>query len=111
MRVNDGAMGNQEGGEGATATGGGGSQGGEEDEGNVAGAPSSVGLGSFKTFLYCNGIREAGKDVSILSGLHDLDEIKKWDQSRNWCPYYLIGRAVNHKVIVGRDDDSRDGSR
>jgi hypothetical protein len=43
-----------------------------------------VGLGSFKTFMYCNGIREAGKDVSIPSGLHDLDEIKKWDKSRNW---------------------------
>jgi hypothetical protein len=78
-------MGNQEGGEGAEEEGGGGGlQGGEEDRGNAAGVPSLVGLGSFKTFMYCNGIREAGKDVSIPSGLHDLDEIKKWDKSRNW---------------------------
>jgi hypothetical protein len=80
------AMGDREGGEGATERGGWGSQGGEEDGGKAAGTPLLVGLGLSKTFLYCDGSRQAGEGASMPSGVNDLDEFKKWGKSRNWCP-------------------------
>ena len=45
MPVHDGALGDQEGGEGATATEGGGDCRGGEERGKLAGTPSSAGLG------------------------------------------------------------------
>ncbi len=50
-------------------------------------------------FLYYNRFREVGEGTSIPPGLYNLDEIKKWGKSRNWCPYYLIHRAINHQVV------------
>jgi hypothetical protein len=35
--------------------------------------------------LYYNRFREVGEGTSIPPGLYNLDEIKKWGQSRNWC--------------------------
>ncbi len=58
-----------------------------------------------------NRFHEVGEGTSILSGLYHLDEIKKWGESRNWCPYYLICRAINHQVVVGRDDNGGDDLR
>ena len=45
MLVHDGALGDREDGEGVTATGGGGVEGGEEDGDKLAGTPLSAGLG------------------------------------------------------------------
>jgi len=43
--------------------------------------------------------------TSLHDGMHDLDKIKKCDKSRNWCPYYLILRAVNRQVVLGHGSD------
>jgi hypothetical protein len=51
------------------------------------------------TFLYYNRFREVGEGTSIPSGLYNLDGIKKWGKSRNWCPCYLIHRAINRQVV------------
>ncbi len=47
----------------------------------------------------------------MLLGEYDLDKINKWGKSRNWCPYYLIRRAINRQVVVGCGNDGRDGSQ
>ncbi len=43
--------------------------------------------------------------TSLHDGMYNLDKIKKWDKSKNWCPYYLIHRAVNHQVVLGHGRD------
>jgi len=60
--------------------------------------------GCSKMILYYDGFREAGEGTSIPLGLYNLDKIKKWGKSRNWCTNYLILRAINHQVVVGHDD-------
>ncbi len=50
--------------------------------------------------MYCDRFREVGEGTSIPPGLYNLDEIKKWGKSMNWCPYYLIHRVINHQVLV-----------
>ena len=50
-------------------------------------------------FLYYDRFCEVGEGRSIPQGLYNLDEIKKWGKSRNWCPYYLIHRAINRQVV------------
>ena len=71
---------------------------------------SSVGLGLFEMFMYYNRFRQAGEGGSMPLGVYDLDEIKKWGKSRNWCLYYLIRRAINCQLVASRDDGSGDGS-
>ncbi len=34
------------------------------------------------------------------SGMYNLDKIKKWDKSKNWCPYYLMHKAINHATVL-----------
>ena len=43
------------------------------------------------------------------SGVYDLDGIKKLVKPKNWCPYYLICRAINCQVVVVVDHDEDDG--
>ena len=62
--------------------------------------PSGSGSGSSETCSYYDGFREAGEATSMPSGVYDLDEIKKWGKSKNWCPYYLTRRAINHASVL-----------
>ena len=34
------------------------------------------------------------------SGVYDLEELKKWGQTRGWCPYYLTRQGINHANIL-----------
>ena len=112
MPLHDGALGDQEGGEGMTAMGGeGGDRRGGGGRGRFGGDTAVGGVGSFQTFLYYDRFREIGEGAFMPSGVFDLDKIKKWGKSRNWCMYHLIRRDINRQSVVGRDDDSRDGSR
>ena len=48
------------------------------------------------------------------SSVYDLDKIKKWGKSRNWCPYYVPdpqGHQPPGSTIVGHDNDGEDGLR
>jgi DNA excision repair protein ERCC-2 len=75
--------------------------GGAEAEAEAEGAPpSGSGSGSSETCSYYDGFREAGEATSMPSGVYDLDEIKKWGKSKNWCPYYLTRRAINHASVL-----------
>ena len=56
--------------------------------------------------LYYDRFHEIGEGASMPAGVFDLDKIKKWGKSRNWCLYHLIRRAINRQSVVGRDDDS-----
>ena len=37
--------------------------------------------------LYYDGFGEAGEGTPMLSSVYDLNKIKKWGKSRNWCTY------------------------
>jgi len=49
---------------------------------------------------YYDGFREAGEATSMPSGVYDLEELKKWGASKNWCPYYLTRQAINHASVL-----------
>eukprot|EP00584_Thalassiosira_punctigera_P019153 CAMPEP_0172571982 /NCGR_PEP_ID=MMETSP1067-20121228/133337_1 /TAXON_ID=265564 ORGANISM="Thalassiosira punctigera, Strain Tpunct2005C2" /NCGR_SAMPLE_ID=MMETSP1067 /ASSEMBLY_ACC=CAM_ASM_000444 /LENGTH=849 /DNA_ID=CAMNT_0013364431 /DNA_START=104 /DNA_END=2653 /DNA_ORIENTATION=+ len=49
---------------------------------------------------YFDGFREAGEATSMPSGVYDLEELKKWGESKGWCPYYLTRRAINHASVL-----------
>ena len=50
--------------------------------------------------LYYDKFCETGEGMSMPSGMYNLDGIKKLGKPRNWCPYYLICRAINCQVVV-----------
>ena len=63
--------------------------------------------------LYYDRFGEAGEGTSMPPGLYNLDKIKKWGKSRNWCPYYVPdpqGHQPSGYTIVGYGDDGGDGS-
>ena len=49
-------------------------------------------------------ILASGRDVK-----GSVEEIKKWGKSRNWCPYYLIHRAINRQVVYSGLQQRRQG--
>ena len=59
--------------------------------------------------LYYDKFCETGEGMSMPSGVYDLDRIKKLGKPRNWCPYYLICRAINRQVVVVVDHDDDGG--
>jgi len=54
--------------------------------------------GSMETCSYYDNFQAAGEATTMPSGVYDLDELKKWGKSRQWCPYYLT-----RQVRWGRD--------
>ena len=46
--------------------------------------------------------------MSMPSGVYDLDGIKELGKTRNWCPYYLIRRAIKRQVVVVVERDNND---
>ena len=69
-----------EGGEGATAMKGGGAGARQQHR------RCQWGWGCLRRSYY-NGFSEAGESTSMPSGVYNLDKIKKWGKSRNWCPH------------------------
>ncbi len=67
----------------------------EEDEEQEVGGNSS-----YETCQYYEGFAEAGESTSMPSGIYDLNSLKLWAKSRQWCPYYLTRRAINHASIL-----------
>eukprot|EP00581_Thalassiosira_minuscula_P008306 CAMPEP_0183703302 /NCGR_PEP_ID=MMETSP0737-20130205/1090_1 /TAXON_ID=385413 /ORGANISM="Thalassiosira miniscula, Strain CCMP1093" /LENGTH=855 /DNA_ID=CAMNT_0025930027 /DNA_START=259 /DNA_END=2826 /DNA_ORIENTATION=- len=49
---------------------------------------------------YFDGFRAAGEATSMPSGVYDLEELKKWGEAKNWCPYYLTRQAINHASVL-----------
>jgi len=56
--------------------------------------------GSMETCSYFDNFQSAGESTTMPSGVYDLDELKKWGQTRGWCPYYLTRQAINHANIL-----------
>ena len=56
--------------------------------------------GSMETCSYFDNFQSAGESTTMPSGVYDLEELKKWGQSRGWCPYYLTRQAINHANIL-----------
>ena len=56
--------------------------------------------GTIETCSYYDNFQLAGESTTLPSGVYDLEELKKWGQSRNWCPYYLTRQAINHANIL-----------
>ena len=56
--------------------------------------------GSMETCSYFDNFQAAGEATTMPSGVYDLDELKKWGKSRQWCPYYLTRQAINHANIL-----------
>jgi Rad3-related DNA helicase len=56
--------------------------------------------GSIETCSYYDTFRDAGEATSLPSGIYDLEELKKWGESKTWCPYYLTRQAINHASIL-----------
>jgi Rad3-related DNA helicase len=56
--------------------------------------------GSMETCSYYDNFQAAGEATTMPSGVYDLEELKKWGQARNWCPYYLTRQAINHANIL-----------
>lgn len=56
--------------------------------------------GSMETCSYYDNFQSAGESTTMPSGVYDLEELKKWGQSRGWCPYYLTRQAINHANIL-----------
>jgi hypothetical protein len=62
--------------------------------------------------LYYDKFIKTGEGMSMPLGVYNLDKIKKWGKSRNWCPHYipdLQGHQPPGSTIVGHDDDDGDG--
>ncbi|KAL7539782.1 hypothetical protein ACHAXR_010598, partial [Thalassiosira sp. AJA248-18] len=55
---------------------------------------------SFQTCSFYDGFRAAGEATSMPSGIYDLEHLKKWGASKNWCPYYLTRQAINHASVL-----------
>uniref|UniRef100_A0A7S4EIL5 DNA 5'-3' helicase n=1 Tax=Pseudo-nitzschia australis TaxID=44445 RepID=A0A7S4EIL5_9STRA len=53
-----------------------------------------------ETCTYFDSFQEAGESTSMPSGVYDLEELKKWGQTRGWCPYYLARQAINHANVL-----------
>ena len=53
-----------------------------------------------ETCDYFDNFQEAGEATTMPSGVYDLEELKKWGQSRSWCPYYLARQAINHANVL-----------
>jgi len=49
---------------------------------------------------YFEGFEAAGEATSMPSGVYDLEELKKWAAAKDWCPYYLARRAINHASVL-----------
>lgn len=45
--------------------------------------------GSMETCSYYDNFQAAGEATTMPSGVYDLEELRKWGKSRQWCPYYL----------------------
>ncbi|GMH54955.1 hypothetical protein TL16_g01789, partial [Triparma laevis f. inornata] len=56
--------------------------------------------GSVKTCSYYEGYSNEGIDSTMPSGVYDLESLRTWGKSKNWCPYYLTRRAINHANIL-----------
>jgi len=74
----------------------------EEEDGNGSGGEVGTlsSSSSAMTCSYYDSFREAGEATSMPSGVYDLDELKKWGKGKNWCPYYLTRRAINHANVL-----------
>ena len=53
-----------------------------------------------ETCTYFDSFQEAGESTNMPSGVYDLEELKKWGQTRGWCPYYLARQAINHANVL-----------
>ena len=67
---------------------------------DVEGEGNEQSSASAHTCTYFDGFRAAGEATSMPSGIYDLEELKKWGQSKNWCPYYLTRQAINHASVL-----------
>lgn len=56
--------------------------------------------GSMETCSFFDNFQAAGESTTMPSGVYDLEELKKWGQTRGWCPYYLTRQAINHANIL-----------
>ena len=56
--------------------------------------------GSHETCSYYDNFQSAGEATTMPSGVYDLEELKKWGQTRGWCPYYLTRQGINHANIL-----------
>ena len=41
-----------------------------------------------------------GTDITMPSGVYDLDSLRSWGKKKGWCPYYLTRRAINHANVL-----------
>lgn len=53
-----------------------------------------------ETCQYFDTFQSAGEATSMPSGIYDLEALKKWGKGKNWCPYYLTRRAINHASVL-----------
>lgn len=55
---------------------------------------------SVETCPYYDGFQSAGEATSMPSGVYDLEELKTFGRYKNWCPYYLTRKAINHASVL-----------
>lgn len=41
-----------------------------------------------------------GKDASLPPGVHNLDDLKLYGRTRNWCPYFTARQAIKNADII-----------
>jgi DNA excision repair protein ERCC-2 len=52
------------------------------------------------TCPYYDGFQSAGEATSMPSGVYDLEQLKRWGKAKQWCPYYLTRKAINHASVL-----------
>ena len=55
---------------------------------------------NMETCPYFDNLSAAGEATTLPSGVYDLDALQAWGKHKNWCPYYLTRRAINHANIL-----------
>jgi DNA excision repair protein ERCC-2 len=55
--------------------------------------------GSVETCEYFDNFHSQ-QAITLPSGVYDLEELKKYGESRGWCPYFLTRQAINHANIL-----------
>ncbi|GKY97996.1 hypothetical protein MPSEU_000757700 [Mayamaea pseudoterrestris] len=55
---------------------------------------------NIETCPYFDTLQAAGESTTLPSGVYDLEALQDWGRRKNWCPYYLTRRAINHANIL-----------
>ena len=72
----------------------------EEEEATSSSQQQQEEAGGVQTCTFYDGFKSAGEATSMPSGIYDLEALKKWGRSKNWCPYYLTRQAINHASVL-----------